>query len=109
MAAGAVAGERIRALAGDGVPGVVALVAGPEGVRAAGAAGLADIAGRTGHAVSRESEWLAVLARASGRGRSRVLIVNCLRHLMAPRLRKPQLRASLRARTLPGMIIMTLR
>jgi CubicO group peptidase (beta-lactamase class C family) len=43
MAAGAIAGERIRALAGDGVPGVVALVAGPEGI---GAAGLADIAGR---------------------------------------------------------------
>ena len=45
MAAGAVAGERIRALAGDGVPGVAALAAGPEAVRAAGAAGLADIAG----------------------------------------------------------------
>ncbi len=43
MAAGAVAGERIRALAGDGVPGVAAPGARPEGVRAAGAAGLADM------------------------------------------------------------------
>jgi CubicO group peptidase (beta-lactamase class C family) len=46
MSADVIAGERIRALAGEGVPGVVVLVAGPEGVRAAGAAGLADIAGR---------------------------------------------------------------
>jgi CubicO group peptidase (beta-lactamase class C family) len=40
MAAGAVAGERIRALAGEGVPGVAALVAGPEGVRRPGQLGL---------------------------------------------------------------------
>jgi CubicO group peptidase (beta-lactamase class C family) len=46
MAAGAIAGERIRALAGGAVPGVAVVVAGPEGVRAAGAAGLADIAAR---------------------------------------------------------------
>ena len=46
MSADVIAGERIRALAGEGVPGVVVLVAGPEGVRAAGAAGLADIADR---------------------------------------------------------------
>ena len=46
MSAGAIASERIRALAGEVVPGVVVLVAGPEGVRAAGAAGLADVTGR---------------------------------------------------------------
>lgn len=46
MPAGVIAGERIRARAGEGVPGVVVLVAGPEGLRAAGAAGLADISGR---------------------------------------------------------------
>jgi hypothetical protein len=44
MPAGSIAGERIRALAGGGVPGLAVVVAGPEGVRAAGAAGLADIA-----------------------------------------------------------------
>ena len=38
MPADAIASERIRALAGEGVPGVAVLVAGPEGVRAAGAA-----------------------------------------------------------------------
>ena len=40
MPAGAIAGERIRALAGAGAPGVVVLVAGPEGVRAARRPGL---------------------------------------------------------------------
>lgn len=46
MPVGVIAGERIRAVAGTGVPGVVVLVAGPEGVRAGGACGLADITGR---------------------------------------------------------------
>jgi CubicO group peptidase (beta-lactamase class C family) len=46
MSAGTIEGKRIRALAGDHVPGIAVLVAGPEGVRAAGAAGLADIAGQ---------------------------------------------------------------
>jgi Beta-lactamase len=45
MPAATIAGDLIRALAGEGVPGVAVLVAGPEGVRAGGAAGLADIAG----------------------------------------------------------------
>jgi hypothetical protein len=45
MSASVIEGERIRALAGGGVPGVAVLVAGPEGVRAAGA-GFADVAGR---------------------------------------------------------------
>jgi len=40
MPAGAIAGERIRALAAEGVPGVVILVAEPDGVRAAGGPGL---------------------------------------------------------------------
>jgi CubicO group peptidase (beta-lactamase class C family) len=44
MPADAIAGERIRALSGEGVPGVAVLVAGPEGVRTAGATGLADVA-----------------------------------------------------------------
>jgi CubicO group peptidase (beta-lactamase class C family) len=46
MPAGVIAGDRIRALAGNGVPGVAVLVAGPEGARAGGAAGFADIAAR---------------------------------------------------------------
>ncbi len=46
MSAGAIDGEQIRALAGDRVPGIAVLVAGPEGVQAAGAAGLADVAGQ---------------------------------------------------------------
>jgi len=46
MPAGVIAGERVRAVAGTGVPGVVVLVARPEGVRAGGACGLEDIAGR---------------------------------------------------------------
>ena len=46
MRAGAIAGKRIRALTGEGAPGVVVLVARPEGVRAARVAGLADIAAR---------------------------------------------------------------
>lgn len=45
MPAGTIAGDRIRALAGEGVPGAAVLVAGPEGVRTGGATGLADIAG----------------------------------------------------------------
>ena len=48
MPASTFAGERIRTLAGEGVPGITVLVVGPEGVRAAGAAGLADIAGLSG-------------------------------------------------------------
>jgi hypothetical protein len=35
--------DRIRAVAGDRVPGIAVLVVGPEGVQAVGAAGLADI------------------------------------------------------------------
>jgi CubicO group peptidase (beta-lactamase class C family) len=46
MPADAIASERIRALASEGMPGVAVPVAGPEGVRAAGAAGLADIGGQ---------------------------------------------------------------
>jgi hypothetical protein len=46
MITGPIAGDRIRALAGKGVPGIAVLVAGPEGVRAAGATGFADIAAR---------------------------------------------------------------
>ena len=46
MPAGVIAGERIRAVAGNSVRGAVVLVAGPEGVRAGGSAGLADIAGQ---------------------------------------------------------------
>jgi len=60
MAAGAIAGERIRALAGDSVPGVVALVAGPEGVWAAEAAGLADIAGRVPAGPAMVCPWFSM-------------------------------------------------
>jgi len=60
MAAGAIAGERIRALAGEGVPGVVVLVAGPEGVRAAGAAGLADIAARVPASPGMVCPWFSM-------------------------------------------------
>ncbi len=60
MSAGAIAGERIRALAGEGVPGVVVLVAGPEGVRAAGAAGLADIAARVPASPGMVCPWFSM-------------------------------------------------
>jgi hypothetical protein len=40
MPAGMIAGERIRAMAGQGVPGIAVLVSGPEGVRASGRRGL---------------------------------------------------------------------
>ena len=60
MSAGAIAGERIRALAGGGVPGVAVVVAGPEGVRAAGAAGFADIAGRRPAWVGMVCPWFSM-------------------------------------------------
>jgi CubicO group peptidase (beta-lactamase class C family) len=60
MLAGAIAGERIRAVAGGGVPGVVVLVAGPEGVRAAGAAGLADIAAHMPASVGMVCPWFSM-------------------------------------------------
>jgi CubicO group peptidase (beta-lactamase class C family) len=58
--AGTIAGERIRALAGDGVPGVAVLVAGPEGVRAAGAAGLADVAARVPASPGMVCPWFSM-------------------------------------------------
>jgi CubicO group peptidase (beta-lactamase class C family) len=60
VSAGVIAGERIRELAGEGVPGVVVLVAGPEGVRAAGAAGLADIAGRVPASPGMVCPWFSM-------------------------------------------------
>jgi len=60
MPAGAIAAERIRALAGEGVPGVVVLVAGPEGVRSAGAAGLADIAARVPASPGMVCPWFSM-------------------------------------------------
>ena len=60
MSADVIAGERIRALAGDAVPGVVVLVAGPEGVRAAGAAGLADIAARVPASPGMVCPWFSM-------------------------------------------------
>jgi CubicO group peptidase (beta-lactamase class C family) len=60
MAAGAIAGERIRAAAGEGVPGITVLVAGPEGVRAAGAAGLADVAGRVPASPGMVCPWFSM-------------------------------------------------
>jgi len=55
-----ITGERIRALAGEGVPGVAVLVAGPEGVRAAGAAGLADIAARVPASPGMVCPWFSM-------------------------------------------------
>lgn len=60
MSAGVIAGERIRALAGEGVPGIAVLVAGPEGVRAAGTAGLADIAARRPASVGMVCPWFSM-------------------------------------------------
>ena len=60
MPAVVIAGERIRALAGKGVPGVVVLVAGPEGGRAAGAAGFADIAGRVPASPGMVCPWFSM-------------------------------------------------
>src|SRR5215475_1740113 len=60
MPAGAIAGERIRALAGEGVPGVVILVAGPDGVRAAGGARLADIAARVPASPGMVCAWFSM-------------------------------------------------
>jgi CubicO group peptidase (beta-lactamase class C family) len=60
MPASTIAGERIRALAGEGVPGIAVLVAGPEGVRAAGAAGLADIAGQVPASPDMVCPWFSM-------------------------------------------------
>lgn len=60
MSAGAIESKQIRALAGDGVPGVAVLVAGPEGVRAAGAAGLADLAGQVPAALDVVCPWFSM-------------------------------------------------
>jgi CubicO group peptidase (beta-lactamase class C family) len=57
MSAGRIEGAQIRALAGDGVPGIAVLVAGPEGVRAAGAAGFADVAGRVAASPAMVCPW----------------------------------------------------
>lgn len=60
MSAGAIESKQIRALSGDGVPGVAVLVAGPEGVRAAGAAGLADLAGQVPAALDVVCPWFSM-------------------------------------------------
>ena len=60
MSAGLIAGEQIRALAGNGVPGVVVLVAGPEGVRAGGAAGFADIARQVPASAGMVCPWFSM-------------------------------------------------
>jgi CubicO group peptidase (beta-lactamase class C family) len=60
MQAGMIAGDRIRALAGEGVPGVAVLVAGPEGVRAAGATGLADIAAHAPASAGMVCPWFSM-------------------------------------------------
>jgi CubicO group peptidase (beta-lactamase class C family) len=60
MATDTIAGDRIRALAGHGPPGIAVCVAGPEGVRAAGAAGLADIAASVQATPRIVCPWLSV-------------------------------------------------
>jgi CubicO group peptidase (beta-lactamase class C family) len=60
MPARTISGERIRALAGERVPGVAVLVAGPEGVRAAGAAGLADIARQVPASAGMVCPWFSM-------------------------------------------------
>jgi CubicO group peptidase (beta-lactamase class C family) len=60
MSADTITSARIRALAGDDVPGIAVLVAGPEGVRAAGAAGLADIAARTPASPDMVCPWFSM-------------------------------------------------
>jgi CubicO group peptidase (beta-lactamase class C family) len=60
MATDTIAGDRIRALAGHGPPGIVVCVVGPEGVRAAGAAGLADIAASIQASPRMICPWLSV-------------------------------------------------
>jgi hypothetical protein len=67
----AIAGERIQALAGEGMPGVVVLVAGPDGVQALGAAELADIAAWVPASPGMVCPWFSmtkiVTATAAGR------------------------------------------
>lgn len=60
MTAGTIASERIRALAGGGVPGVTVLVTGPDGLRAAGATGSADIAGHVPAAPDMVCPWFSM-------------------------------------------------
>jgi CubicO group peptidase (beta-lactamase class C family) len=60
MATGAIASDRIRALAGHGVPGIVVSVAGPEGVRAVGATGVADIAAHVLASPSAVFPWFSM-------------------------------------------------
>src|SRR6266498_1758643 len=60
MATDTIAGDRIRALAGRGPPGIAVCVAGPEGVRAAGADGLADIAASVQASPRMVCPWLSV-------------------------------------------------
>ena len=55
-----IAGEHIRAAAGNGVPGAVVLVAGPDGVRARGSAGLADIAGQVPASPGMVCPWFSM-------------------------------------------------
>jgi hypothetical protein len=67
MATDTIAGDRIRALAGHGPPGIAVCVAGPEGVRAAGAAGLADIAASVQASPWMVCPWLSVTKLVTAR------------------------------------------
>ena len=60
MSVATIAGDRIRALAGEDVPGVAVLVVGPEGMRAGGATGLADIAAHVPASAGMVCPWFSM-------------------------------------------------